>query len=50
LQTVALLIARSALWREESRGGHFRTDFPHKEERFAVASVISQEAGQVRVY
>jgi L-aspartate oxidase len=50
LQTVALLIARSALWREESRGGHFRTDFPHKEERFAVASVISQGSGQVRVY
>jgi len=26
--TVATLIARAALRREESRGGHFRTDFP----------------------
>ncbi len=28
LITVGLLIARAALRREESRGGHFRTDFP----------------------
>jgi len=26
--TLALLVARAALWREESRGGHYRTDFP----------------------
>ena len=26
--TVGLLIVRAALRREESRGGHFRTDFP----------------------
>jgi L-aspartate oxidase len=30
MQQVALLIARSALAREESRGAHFRTDFPEK--------------------
>jgi L-aspartate oxidase len=28
LVTVGLLIARAALRRQESRGGHFRTDFP----------------------
>ncbi|HEV3217457.1 MAG TPA: L-aspartate oxidase [Vicinamibacterales bacterium] len=31
LITVAALIARSALRREESRGGHFRTDFPARD-------------------
>jgi L-aspartate oxidase len=32
LLTVSLLIARAALRREESRGGHFRTDFPHRDD------------------
>jgi L-aspartate oxidase len=30
--TVALLIARAALRREESRGGHFRSDFPRRDD------------------
>jgi L-aspartate oxidase len=37
--TLARLIATAALWREESRGGHFRTDFPQQEERFHVHSI-----------
>jgi L-aspartate oxidase len=32
LVTVGMLIARAALRREESRGGHFRTDFPHRDD------------------
>ena len=32
LVTVASLIARAALRREESRGGHFRTDFPARDD------------------
>lgn len=32
LATVALLVARAALAREESRGGHFRTDFPLRDD------------------
>jgi succinate dehydrogenase/fumarate reductase flavoprotein subunit len=30
--TVALMIARAALRREESRGGHFRQDFPNRDD------------------
>ncbi|HEY0379653.1 MAG TPA: L-aspartate oxidase [Pyrinomonadaceae bacterium] len=37
---VATLVARSALWREESRGAHYRTDFPHRDdERWRVHSI-----------
>ncbi|MBO8164905.1 MAG: L-aspartate oxidase [Brevibacillus sp.] len=32
LLNTALLTARAALLREESRGGHFRTDFPRKDD------------------
>jgi L-aspartate oxidase len=32
LVTVGYLIARAALRREESRGGHFRTDFPTRDD------------------
>ena len=35
------LIARSALAREESRGGHYRSDFPyHNDEKFLKHSVV----------
>ena len=40
LATVAGLIARCALAREESRGAHFRTDFPVQKPEFAKHSVI----------
>ncbi|MEZ5429119.1 MAG: L-aspartate oxidase [Pyrinomonadaceae bacterium] len=31
--TVATLITRAALWREESRGGHYRTDFTERDDK-----------------
>ena len=37
--TLALLVARAALWREESRGGHFRSDFPEQREEWRVHSI-----------
>jgi len=39
--TLASLVAKAALWREESRGGHFRTDFPEQHEEFRVHSIQS---------
>jgi L-aspartate oxidase len=37
--TLAMLVAAAALWREESRGGHFRTDFPEPVEKWRVHSI-----------
>lgn len=42
MHEVASLIARCALWREESRGAHYRTDFPEKRPEFAHASRVSR--------
>lgn len=41
--TLAMLVARAALWREESRGGHFRSDFPERRDEWRVHSI--QRAG-----
>jgi L-aspartate oxidase len=42
LVTVARLIARAALRREESRGGHFRADFPQRDDRAWRVHVVDQ--------
>jgi L-aspartate oxidase len=41
LHLSALLVAKSALAREESRGAHYRIDYPdHEDRRFSRHSVI----------
>lgn len=43
MHTVALLIARSALAREESRGSHYRSDFPYRnDEDFGKHSAVQK--------
>ncbi len=43
--TVATLIARAALWREESRGAHYRLDFPARDDvRWRVHSIARTDA------
>jgi L-aspartate oxidase len=44
LHTAALLVARSALAREESRGAHYRIDYPdHDDRKFLKHSVVRGE-------
>jgi len=44
LLTVACLIARAALRREESRGGHFRQDFPERDDPMWRIHVTEERA------
>jgi succinate dehydrogenase / fumarate reductase flavoprotein subunit len=41
--TLSALLVESALKREESRGAHFRRDFPQSKEAFAEDSVVKKE-------
>jgi len=41
MHTVATLITACALARQESRGGHYRTDFPETRQQFRLHSMVS---------
>jgi succinate dehydrogenase / fumarate reductase flavoprotein subunit len=49
LLTVAEAITRSAIERRESRGGHFRDDFPDKDARFAEFNIIVRKGADGRM-
>lgn len=42
LLTLGWLAARAALMRKESRGGHFRKDFPHRDDRNWLRHIVFQ--------
>ncbi|MDQ3389187.1 MAG: fumarate reductase/succinate dehydrogenase flavoprotein subunit, partial [Gemmatimonadota bacterium] len=46
LLTVSEAVARSALERRESRGGHFRDDYPEKDPAFGAFNLVLRKGGE----
>src|SRR5580698_9482411 len=49
--TVSEIVTRSALERQESRGAHFRDDFPAKDEQCVKFNIVARKGpeGEVRL-
>jgi len=50
MHTVAEAIVRSARSRKESRGSHFRTDFPYQNEAFDKHILVHRKEKEIRAY
>jgi succinate dehydrogenase flavoprotein subunit len=51
LLTVSEIVARAALERKESRGGHFRDDFPQKDPNYGKFNIVIRKGsgGEMQV-
>ena len=49
LLTVSEAITRSAIERKESRGGHFRDDYPDKDTAYAAFNLVVRKGGDGRM-
>ena len=49
MTVLAKAIMLSALERKESRGAHYRTDFPETKEEFRKCSVAEFADGEIRI-
>jgi succinate dehydrogenase / fumarate reductase flavoprotein subunit len=49
LLTVSEIVTLSALDRKESRGGHFRDDFPAKDEKFGAFNIVAKKGANGEV-
>ena len=46
LLTVSEIVTRAALDRKESRGAHFRDDFPNKEEKYGGFNIVVRKGAR----
>ena len=45
---VAILVCESAIKREESRGSHFRLDYPNLNDKYQRNSILIKENNQIQ--